>query len=157
MKTFVIATHNRHKTREIAKLLRGVPAAFTDLTRFPKVASVCEDGRTLLENAVKKARAYSRRTGLPALADDTGLEVDALSGAPGLRSARYAGPGCAYSDNNRKLLRELGRRGAAGAARGATFRCVVALADPATGRVETCEGAVRGKIPESTRGRNGFG
>ncbi len=121
---------------------------------FPDLPEVVEDGGTLEDNAVKKAREISQATGLPALADDTGLEVAALGGAPGVISARYAGEACSYDDNNHKLLTEL--KTVPDEERGAAFRCVIALATP-SGEVTTVEGRTDGVILWEARGDAGFG
>lgn len=150
----LLATRNPHKAAEIGRMLRDLPLRVATLEEFPAVGEVVEDGRTLEENAAKKAALPARETGLWTLADDTGLEVAALDGAPGVRSARYAGDGCDYADNNAKLLRAL--RGAAPDRRRAAFRCVMALAGP-DGRVTLEEGRLEGSIALGPRGRNGFG
>jgi XTP/dITP diphosphohydrolase len=152
-RAIVIATHNSHKVREIRRVLAGLPVPLVGLDMFPAY-SVRETGRTLEANALLKARAAVRRTGRAALSDDTGLEVAALGGAPGVYSARYAGPGCSFEDNCRKLLRHL--RGVPNARRRAVFRCVVALALP-DGREKLFEGRCPGKIVQQARGRRGFG
>jgi len=150
----LLATRNPHKASEIGSLLRDLPIRLATLDEFPQVAEVEEDGATLEENARKKASQCAAQSGLWALADDTGLEVAALGGAPGVYSARYAGPGATYSDNNKKLVQAL--RGKPAGERGAVFRCVVALADPSS---ETMieEGRLEGKILASPRGKRGFG
>lgn len=150
----LLATRNAHKIGEISSMLRGLPVRTAALRDFPGAPDVVEDGRTLEENAVKKAAQCAKATGLWCLADDTGLEVAALAGAPGVHSARYAGPGCDYEANNRKLLAEL--RGLPLNERRAVFRCVVALASPG-GRTAIEEGRLEGLITESPRGENGFG
>ncbi|MBD3347719.1 MAG: XTP/dITP diphosphatase [Candidatus Eisenbacteria bacterium] len=150
----VLATRNPHKLDEIAAILDGLDVELVSVAEFPGVPDVEEDGETFEENAIKKARVVSRETGLPALADDTGLEVHALGGAPGVFSARYSGEPPDYDRNNDKLLREL--EGAAESERGAQFRCVIALAMP-DGRVETVEGKTTGRILQSRRGEGGFG
>ncbi len=150
----VLATRNEHKVREIKEILEGLDVellSFHDLTDLP---DVIEDGATLDENAVKKAVEVARATGLPALADDTGLEVDALGGAPGVYSARYAGPACDYDANNTKLLAELD--GVADADRRAAFRCVVALATPER-LIGTVVGTTTGSIIRERHGVGGFG
>ncbi len=121
----VLATHNRDKIKEIEAIMAGVDVEFLGPDTIEGMPEVIEDGATLEENALKKARGIREFTGLCALADDTGLEVDALDGAPGVHSARYAESG-RYEDNNRKLLRELG--GVPEGERTARFRCVMALA-----------------------------
>lgn len=157
MRKIVIGTHNRHKTEEISRILSGLPLEILSLADFPDISPVEEDGKTLLENAVKKATHYSRLTGLTTIADDTGLEIEALNGEPGIRSARYAGEHCSYDDNNRKLLENLASLKNGGREnRNAVFRCVIALSDP-SGTVETREGTVAGQILTSVQGRNGFG
>lgn len=154
MTTLVLATRNPHKVEELAAMLTGLPVTVLSFTDFPDMPEVVEDGETLEENAAKKAVEVAAFTGLPALADDTGLEVDALGGAPGVRSARYSGEGADAPRNNLKLLSELS--GVSGPARSAAFRCVVALALPG-GEVRTVEGATRGVILEAERGEGGFG
>jgi XTP/dITP diphosphohydrolase len=150
----VLATRNRHKVREISELLSGVGVLVRSFRDFPDLPEVVEDGDTLEANAVKKAATIAAVTGLPALADDTGLEVQALDGAPGVVSARYAGPDATYDDNNRKLLAALA--GVPAAVRRARFRCVVALAVPGE-PVRSVEGRTDGVILETPRGDGGFG
>jgi XTP/dITP diphosphohydrolase len=150
----VLATGNRHKAREIRRILGKVPYRVRLMSDYPGVRGAREDGRTLRANAAKKAGACARATGELSLSDDTGLEVDALDGRPGVYSARFAGPGSSYEDNNRKLLRCL--RHVHGKKRSASFRCVAALAEP-RGRVIYTEGRLRGKITEAPKGRSGFG
>ncbi len=150
----VLATRNEHKVREIKEILEGLDVellSFHDLADLPDVV---EDGATLDENAVKKAVEVACATGLPALADDTGLEVDALGGAPGVYSARYAGPACDYDANNTKLLTEL--EGVADSDRRAAFRCVVALATPDR-LIGTVVGKTTGTIIRKRQGVGGFG
>src|SRR3989344_9059974 len=108
MREILIGTHNRHKTEEISRLLSPLGLRARDLNEFPNIPPVEEDGKTLLENSRKKANTYGGLTHLACLADDTGLEVEALEGAPGVYSARYAGESCSYMDNCNKLLKELG-------------------------------------------------
>ena len=100
----VIATHNKDKLKELRKGLSGLNAEFVDLSDFPEIGEIIEDGDTLRENAFIKARYVHNITGLPAIADDTGLEVDALDGKPGVYTARFAGENCSYSDNVNKML-----------------------------------------------------
>lgn len=156
----VLATRNREKVKELTRLL-GPGVRVVTAESLPCAPRVLETGRSLEENAAKKALALARYSGMPALGDDTGLEVDALNGAPGVRSARFAkGVGrrkdqrAAYEANNRKLLRLLD--GTPRSQRGATFRCVMALAFP-DGRVLQCGGRLRGRIADSPRGKTGFG
>jgi XTP/dITP diphosphohydrolase len=150
----VLATRNPHKVREISELLAGSGVTVLSAGDLPDVPDVVEDGANLEENAVKKAAIIAAVTGLPALADDTGLEVDALGGAPGVVSARYAGPGATYDENNRKLLDALA--GVPPPGRRASFRCVVALAVPGAA-VRSVEGRTDGVILDAPRGDGGFG
>ena len=150
----VLATRNINKVGEILRILAESDIEFKTLADFAGAPDVDEDGATLEENAVKKALSAAVFTGLPALADDTGLEVDALGGAPGVFSARYAGPGCSYGENNKKLLAALA--GLPPAKRSARFRCVMALVYP-DGRSFTVQGELKGFIIRRARGKDGFG
>ncbi len=150
----VLASRNRGKSAELAALLRGLPVTLHTLDEFSAAGEVEEDGTTLEENAVKKALAALAATGLPSLADDSGLEVDVLGGRPGVFSARFAGAGADDRANREELLRQLeevpdGRRAA-------RFRCVIALAMPG-GRVETVEASCEGVITREPKGTCGFG
>jgi XTP/dITP diphosphohydrolase len=149
----VIATQNLHKLREIRKILGKLPRRVVGLDAFPAY-TVRETGKTLEDNALLKARAGVKRTGQACLSDDTGLEVKALKGAPGVYSARYAGYGCTFQDNNRKLLKAL--KGLPLSRRAAVFRCVVALATP-EGKTRLFEGRCPGRIVLEPRGGEGFG
>lgn len=149
----VCATANPHKTAELARLLADV---VTVVPRPAEVGDIEESAETLEGNALLKAAAISEATGLPALADDTGLEVDALGGEPGVRSARYAGEHSRDADNRRLLLARLAERGAAGSARAGQFRTVIALVAP-DGETRCFEGRCRGIITETERGEGGFG
>jgi XTP/dITP diphosphohydrolase len=153
-KTLVIATFNSHKAREIRAILPDLPLRFRTLAEFPGAAPAAEDGATLEENAVKKAVSAARFTGLWALADDTGLEVDALGGAPGVRSARYSGERASAAENNARLLAALD--GVPAGKRSARFATVMALASPA-GETFVSRGTLEGRITEIPRGANGFG
>jgi len=156
-----VATRSRHKLRELQELLdlRHTELVSPDEVGIPDEPD--ETGRTFEANAALKARFYARRSGLPTLADDSGLEVDALGGRPGVRTRRYAGPNASDADNNAKLLAEL--QGVPGAERGARYVCVLALALPeGVGRrgglpVRAVRGTFRGRIATSLRGRSGFG
>lgn len=150
----VLATRNRGKVEEIRELLAGFGIELLSLKHFPDVPEVPEDGETFEENARRKAEFVARCTGLPALADDSGLEVDALNGAPGVRSARFAGDDATYAENNATLLRLM--EGIPPEGRTARFRCVLALAFP-DGPVRTMEGMCEGRIAEEPKGENGFG
>ncbi len=152
--TFVVATFNPHKASELHALL-GLPGlVLRAVSEWPGATAPEETGDTLLANARLKAQAACALTGLPAIADDTGLEVDALGGAPGVYTARYAGEHATYADNVAKLLRELS--GVAPEQRPARFRtaCVAVWPD---GRESVAEGVVEGTIVTAPRGTNGFG
>jgi XTP/dITP diphosphohydrolase len=150
----LVATGNPDKLREIQRMVRLPGLELVDLSFFPGIGAGLEDGETLEENALKKARWAARQAGIVSLADDTGLEVDALCGAPGVLSARLAGPEASYEDNRRTLLAMLKR--VADGRRRATFRCVVAIVEPG-GWEETVEGACRGVILRAPRGPGDFG
>lgn len=150
----VLATHNEGKVRELRELLAGTGYDVVSLAEYPHVPEVIEDGDTFRANAVKKARQVAAAVGEIALADDSGLEVDYLNGAPGVHSARFAGTGHDDAANNQKLLKLL--QGVPPEKRTARFRCVVAVATP-DGRVETAEGTCEGLIIDEPRGENGFG
>lgn len=150
----VVASANPDKVREIADILGG---DFVLQPRPAHVPDVVEDGETLEDNARLKAIAVAEATGLPAVADDTGLEVDALGGEPGVRSARFAGDGATYDDNVRKLLAELeAARATSSEARVARFRTVALVRIP-DGREVVAEGVVQGAIVAEPRGEGGFG
>lgn len=151
--TLLLGTRNGHKAAELGALLAGLPLQLRDLSSFPQCADVDEDEPTLEGNALKKARAAHRCSGLPAIADDSGLEVEYLLGEPGVLSARYAGEDATYADNNRLLLARL--NGVPQRRRGARFRTVIALA--AGDREMWVEGICRGTIVFTPRGANGFG
>ncbi len=153
-KTVVLATRNQHKVQEIRALLADLPITFLSLADFPDLPEVVEDGLTCQENAVKKARDTAAGTGHWALADDTGLEVEALGGRPGVYAARYAGEHATYADNCEKLLEEL--KHIPHERRGARFLTVMALAD-SEGHIEVVEGALQGQITERFYGSQGFG
>ncbi len=150
----VIATKNKGKLSEIKKILGSSSVAFLTLNDFPDAVLPEETGQTFLENAVAKAVFVARETGMTALADDSGLEVERLKGRPGVRSARYAFDGATDEENYRKLLTEL--KGAPHSERRARFVCVIALAEPG-GSVNAFEGSLEGFITEGPKGSNGFG
>ena len=154
IRELVLATRNRHKAAELLMLLGDPRITIRTLDEFPGAPDVVEDGDTCEANAVKKARAIAEYTGLPAVADDTGLEVDALGGRPGVYAARYAGEHATYEDNCRKLLREL--TGVSPAQRTARFLTVAAIALP-SGRVRVAQGVLDGMIAEEASGTLGFG
>ena len=149
----ILATHNRDKCQEMVLMFDELPINLLSLNDFPKIGEIVEDGKTLEENALIKARTSYKLTSLPSLADDTGLEVDALNGAPGIFSARYAGDHCNYIDNVKKLLKNM--ENIKEESRLATFRTVVAYVD---GNMElTTDGIVKGVITKEMKGTEGFG
>jgi XTP/dITP diphosphohydrolase len=151
---FVLATFNRDKARELRALLAAPGRRLLDLGAFPGASVPAETGTTLLENARLKARAAARHTGRAAIADDTGLEVDALDGAPGHRAARFAGPGAGDAENRALLLERL--KGVPAAGRSARFRTVCVACFP-DGSECVGEGVLEGAITEAPRGTGGFG
>jgi XTP/dITP diphosphohydrolase len=149
----VVATHNPDKLQEIRIIFTDLPVKLLDLDAFPQLEPVEESGTTLEENALLKARMVHQGTGLAAIADDTGLEVDTLAGAPGIFSARYAGPNATYEDNIRKLLAAM--NGIPDEQRTARFRTCAAYVDS---RHELAvEGVIDGSITHRPAGENGFG
>lgn len=154
MVKIVLATKNAGKVRELQAILADLPLEVLSLADFPHLPEVVEDGQTFTENAVKKAKTVCEATGLTAVADDSGLEVDYLEGAPGIYSARFAGPGRSDLDNNVKLLGLL--HDLPLEKRTARFRCVIAVATP-RGELYTAEGACEGLVGYDMRGDKGFG
>lgn len=155
-RTLLFATRNQGKVTELVELTRGIAGLQVRSLDGLDLPEVVEDGDTFIANATKKAREVSAATGLPALADDSGLEVDALALAPGVHSARYAGPKCDDEDNNRKLVDDM----AGVAKRSARFRSALVLADvkgPLGDQVIVAEGVCEGEILEEPRGSGGFG
>lgn len=150
----VLATNNQHKAKEIKDILSGLKAEILTLKDFPEYKIPEEKGKTLEENALIKAKEAFKHTKTVSVADDSGLEVDALDKSPGVLSARFAGPGCTYKNNNMKLLNLM--RDVPDAKRGATFRCVVAIAFDLT-NIRIVEGKVRGFITKKETGEGGFG
>lgn len=150
----VLATGNRAKGRELAALLTGLPYRVEDLSAYPQIVLPAEGETSYTENAFGKARAVTRAVGLLALGDDSGIEVDAFAGKPGVLSARYGGEGLSDAERNAVMLRELA--GVPAARRTARYRAVIALTGP-DGREATVEGTVEGVILESPRGEGGFG
>lgn len=151
----LIATRNAGKVREFASLLADMPLRLRSLAEFPEVPEAEETGATFAENAALKARFYASQTGLWTLADDSGLEVDALGGAPGVYSARYAGADASDAERISLLLAELGRTN--DAARRARFVCAIAIAHPASDALDLFTGTCEGRIAPEPRGANGFG
>lgn len=154
MTELVVATRNRGKLKEIGALLDGLVASLRCAADFPDFPETVEDGTTFEANALKKAREAMEHTSLPALADDSGLVVDALGGRPGVISARFAGEGATDNDNNCKLLTELS--GIPAGDRQGAFVCVMAYVDP-DGTERTFNGRVGGLILTEARGDGGFG
>ena len=152
MPTIVLATRNSGKTLEIRDLLSGFPVRIKNLDDFGPIPEVEEDGQTFDDNAYKKASFAAKILGLPAMADDSGLVVDALDGAPGVYSARYAGENATDEQRCTKLLNELLTK----TNRKAAFECVISIAVP-TGPALTYEGRCEGIIAEHPAGENGFG
>jgi XTP/dITP diphosphohydrolase len=154
MKELVVATRNRGKLQEIQLLLDGVVDTVRCAADFAGFPETIEDGNTFRDNALKKAREAMRFSGLPALADDSGLVVDVLDGRPGVHSARFAGEGAGDAANNRRLLEEL--NGIPADRRQAAFVCVLAFVTPA-GNEQVFSGRVGGAILTEERGEGGFG
>lgn len=157
----VLATNNKHKIQEIKDILSDLKTQnscpkleILTLNDFPDFPKIEETGKTLEENAILKAKAIYQFTKLISLADDSGLEVDALDGAPGVLSSRFAGKDCSYKDNNLKLLSLI--KNIPWEKRGATFVCVVAIAKDVD-NIKTVRGEVRGIITTEERGKGGFG
>ena len=148
----VLATTNKGKTREINELLKGFPVEIKNLDDFGQIPEVIEDGTTFDDNAYKKASFTARVLGYPAMADDSGLCVEALDGAPGVWSARYAGENATDADNVNKMLDDLKDKDN----RNAAFKCVISIAVP-TGAALTYEGECQGIISKKPVGDNGFG
>jgi XTP/dITP diphosphohydrolase len=151
----LIATGNKGKVAELRSLLAGLPLRLRDLAEFPSAREVEETGQTFADNASLKAQGYAEQTGLWTLADDSGLEVDALGGAPGVFSARYGGEGLTDADRVERLLAELSRVGARD--RRARFVCVIAIADPHAHVMNLWTGTCEGRIVHAPRGTHGFG
>lgn len=147
--TLVLGTRNPHKVREVARLLE--PAGISVEPLPEDVELPPEDGDSFTANALPKARTAAARTGRPAIADDSGIEAEALGGAPGVRSARYAGAAASDEENLAKLLRE------APAGSGLRYVCALAYVDPQTGEEEVFYGSCRGRLASTPRGSGGFG
>ena len=149
----VLATHNHDKEIELQHSLRGLDVDICSLSEYPDIGEIEETGTTLLENSLLKAHTVHDRTGLPTIADDTGLEIDALDGAPGVYSARFAGLNATYEDNVNKLLSVM--ENVPDDMRSARFRTVISYVDE-TQELWT-EGFIDGRITETPRGNMGFG
>ena len=149
----VLATHNHDKEIELKHSLRGLGVEICSLSEYPDIGEIYETGATLLENSLLKANTVHDLTGLPVIADDTGLEVDALDGAPGVYSARFSGLNATYGDNVNKLLSVM--EDVPDDMRSARFRTVISFVDE-TQELWT-EGFIEGRITENARGNMGFG
>jgi XTP/dITP diphosphohydrolase len=157
MRTLLVATSSAHKLAELQRLFAGLPLTLVTLRDLKITEEATESGETFEENALQKAHFYAAASGEWTLADDSGLEVDALHGAPGVYTRRYAGPNATDQENYEKLLREI--HGVPREARTARFVCCMALVDPAPGgrAPRTFRGERRGHITEAPRGAGGFG
>jgi XTP/dITP diphosphohydrolase len=151
----LLATNNKGKVREFEELLADLPLRLRGLDEFPEIAEVEETGATFAENAILKAREYAIGSGLWAIADDSGLEVEALGNAPGIYSARYAGENASAAERNSKLLAELAKT--SDSERKARFVCVIAISDEKGVIKYTAEGICEGSIAFEPSGENGFG
>jgi XTP/dITP diphosphohydrolase len=151
----IVATRNAHKTREVQQIL-GPKFAVRDLHACPEITEIAETGTSFEENAKLKAIAVSKKLSGLVIADDSGLEVETLAGAPGICSARYAGPNATSEEKIAKLLSQLAKVDAKSDQRRARFRCVLAVARDGQA-LATFEGIVEGKIAERARGSHGFG
>ncbi len=149
----ILATGNKHKVEEITAILSDLNIKIKPMTEFENYPKVVEDGATIEENAVKKATETAKFFKSWTIADDTGLEVEYLNGAPGVYAARYAGEGCTYQDNNDKLLKALENADN----RNAKFRCVIALSNPEGENIILSKGEISGVITEKISGSKGFG
>ena len=154
MKAIIIATKNKGKIREMTQAFEGLPIKLLPLSDFGELPDAVEDGKTFEENAKIKAQYYMKKTNTACLADDSGLEAEALNGAPGVYSARFAGEHADDDANNKKLLDEIAKKGLASSP--AAYRCVLAFADT-DGTVLTAEGSCTGVIRPEARGSGGFG
>jgi XTP/dITP diphosphohydrolase len=154
LRIFLLATTNPDKVREIRALMAGADVEIVGLDSLPPMDAPEETGTTFAENARLKARYYAKASGMAAIAEDSGLEIDALDGAPGVYAARYAGEGATYADNVDKALREL--EGVAPLRRTARFATVVVARTP-RGEELVVRGEVEGLIADAPRGTNGFG
>ena len=155
MRTLLIATRNRGKLKEIKELLGDLRFNIVDLSRYPTIETVEESGETFTENASLKASVYARQAGVLTLADDSGLMVDALGGAPGVHSARYAGEGASDGERTEKLLRALAI--VPQSRRGARFISVIAIAQKDGKVINVSVGECPGQIAAEPRGAGGFG
>ena len=151
----LVATNNPGKLLEWLALMEGIPVTLESLNDWKQIIEVEETGSTFIENAGLKASGYALQTGSPAIADDSGLEVEALDGRPGVLSARYGGPELSFADKMAKLLGEMKVSGRT--TRAARFACAIAIADESGNILSTTEGVCPGKIAFEPHGSNGFG
>jgi XTP/dITP diphosphohydrolase len=154
MRALLLATSNPHKLEEFRAIFADLPLRLLSLNDLQLDFEVEETGTTFAENAELKARTYAQASGMLTLADDSGLEIDALGGAPGVQSARYLGRETSYEERFRRILQQL--KGLPMDQRTARFRCAIALAEP-SGNTRIVEGVIEGVIADSPRGKNGFG
>lgn len=154
MQQYLVATGNPHKTEAIRAILSEYPITLTDLSEHDPIPEPEETGETFLDNALLKSRYYARMTGFNAMADDSGLEIDALDGRPGVHSARYGGANTSHEEKMARVLEELA--GVPAEKRTARFRCVASVTFP-DGREYTAEGAMEGVIAAAPQGKGGFG
>ena len=154
MRTLLIATTNRHKLEEFRAMFSGLPYELLSLAEVQLGMDVEETGTTFRENAELKALTYARVSGLLSLADDSGLEIDALGGAPGVYSARFAGVDTSYEERFRLIFEKL--HGLPSSRRTARFHCVITIAEP-SGLYKSVDGVIEGVITEEARGSHGFG
>jgi XTP/dITP diphosphohydrolase len=155
MHTIVLSSRNKKKAREVSEILAPAGFVVVPVTEFSDIPEVDEDGTTFAENAAKKASEVARRLNRWVIGEDSGLQVDALNGAPGIYSARYSGEGATDESNNRKLIADLA--GVPNEKRGAGYICSVALSDPSGTIRVACEGTCRGRILTEAYGEGGFG
>ena len=154
MRTLLLATTNEHKVDEFRTIFRDLPLTLLTLRDVQIDMDVEETGTTFAENAILKAQTYAQMANMLALADDSGIEIDALGGAPGIYSARFAGRETSYAERFRLIFARL--QDVPPSERTARFRCAIALAEP-SGYLRVVEGIIEGMIAESARGENGFG
>jgi len=154
MRDLLLATTNHHKLEEYRAIFSGIPFRLLSLRDLQLNLDVEETGTTFVENAELKARTYAQASGMLSLADDSGLEIDAIAGAPGVYSARFGGSQASYEDRFRMILAQL--QGLTGEQRSARFRCAIALAEP-SGYYQAVEGTLEGRIADEPRGDHGFG
>lgn len=153
----VLATQNLHKVKEIAQIWEALPLELISLKEFPNIEVAEESGSTFQENALLKAQAIARQTGLIAVADDSGFCVDALDGRPGVYSARYAGLEASDQDNLQKVLKEYLASPLKNTDKKCSFVCAVACVDPSQNTSKVIQEAVEGEMLEIPNGKNGFG